>query len=432
MIRIENIDLFPGVMQQSAFPVIKDAVALIEKGVFSYVGPKEQAPNLNADTVVDGLGQLLIPALVNAHTHSAMTLMRGLGADLPLADWLQTAIFPMERRLTAKDALAGVQLAMLEYLRCGVTTFNDMYMFPEETARAVGDGGMRAMITNACVDFGKGEQQLQEALHFFRDFHQAFDGRVRASISLHSEYTTTKPLAKKLIQSTEGLDNRMHIHISETTQEVIECQKRHGKTPIAYFYELGLFKTPTIAAHCVAVTEEDLNILAKEGVCVSHNPISNLKLGSGVAPVPKMLKKGISLALGTDGAGSNDNLNLFEEMKLAGILHKGVAKDATLVGPEVVFESATISGAKAMGFERLGLLLKGWQADCVLIDQKADNLVPCDIIPQNLVYAAQNGNVLMTMCAGEILYQNGQYKTLDEERIKHQAILASKRLKEEA
>lgn len=429
MIRIENIDLFAGVECGSVQDVIPNAVVLIEDDHFTFAGPSDAAPLTPGFSVIDGKGMLLMPALVNAHTHSAMTLMRGVGADLPLSEWLNTAVFPIERKLTAQDALAGVRLALLEYIRCGVTTFNDMYMFPEETAKAVGESGMRAMITNACVDFGKGDEQLADALAFYRSFHNSYNGRVRASVSLHSEYTTSKSLAVKLIQATQGTENRMHIHISETMQEVIECQKRHGKTPIAYFHELGLFHTPTIAAHCVAVTDEDIEILSEMKVFVSHNPISNLKLGSGIAPVPSMLKKGVKLCLGTDGSGSNDNLDLFEEIKMTGILHKGFAKDATLVGPEVVFEAATVSGAMAMGFERLGMIKKGWLADCVLIDQNAANLIPCKKIPQNLVYAAQSGNVKMTMAAGKLLYQNGEYLTLDHEEVKSLAVAAANRLK---
>ena len=423
--RISGMTLFPGVSNGKAPGVIPDAVVLVSEGRFSYAGPREGAPDTPDADDIRGEGMLLMPALVNAHSHSPMTLLRGAGADLPLHDWLFKVIFPLEAKMTAAQAKAGMELAMLEHLRCGVTTLNEMYMFPEVMAEAAGKAGMRALITNACVDFGRGREQLDSALGFFREYHGSFEGRVRASISIHAEYTSTPELVRSVVRETEGLDNVVHVHVSETEKEVMECRAQHGRSPVGYFHDLGLFAGRAIAAHCVSVDEDDLNLLAGDGVTVALNPISNLKLGSGIAPVKQMREKGIRLAIGTDGAASNDSLDLFQEIKLTGILHKGVNHDPTLLHPAEVLEAASLSAAGAMGFEKLGLIREGWQADCVLIDMNAANLLPAFDIPAVLVYAAKGENVRMTMAQGKVLYRDGAYLTLDEERVKRDALQAA-------
>jgi len=418
---IKNARIFPGVENGQAKPVIEAGCALIKGNRFAYVGPEEACPAGRTEKVIDAGGRLLMPALVNAHTHSAMTLLRGVGGEKPLEVWLREHIFPLEERLVAQQARAGVALAMLEYLACGVTTINDMYMFPEETVKVVMEAGGRAMISNACVDFGKGEAQLADALAFHRDYHGAEEGRIRASVSVHAEYTTTPELVKKLVRATEGLDNIQHLHLSETQQEAAACRQRHGMSPVQYFHHLGLFNGPAVAAHCVAVDEEDMALLAQDGVRVAHAVISNLKLGSGIAPVPEMLSRGIPLTLGTDGAASNDNLDLWEEIKLTALLHKGAGRDATLISPAQVLEAATLGGARALGFDGLGLICEGWLADCVLMDLSLPNTLPAHDIPATLVYAAGSRNVSMTMSAGRVLYQDGEYLSLDEEKIKTRA-----------
>jgi 5-methylthioadenosine/S-adenosylhomocysteine deaminase len=430
--KISGVTLFPGARDGIAPGMVPDAVVLVSEGCFLYAGKREGAPDVEVSAEIRGEGMLLMPAFTNAHSHSPMTLMRGAGADLPLQDWLFRVIFPLEAHMTAAQAKAGMELAMLEHLRNGVTTLNEMYMFPEVLAEAVGAAGMRALITNACVDFGRGREQLDNALTFYREYHGSFEGRIHASVSIHAEYTSTPELVRCLVRETEGLDNVVHVHASETEKEVGECRKRHGKSPVGHFHSLGLFGGSAIAAHCVWVDEEDLDLLARDGVTVALNPISNLKLGSGVAPVKRMLEKGIRLAIGTDGAASNDSLDLFQEIKLTGILHKGVNHDPTLLSPTAVLQAAALSAAGAMGFEKLGLILQGWQADCVLIDMNAANLLPVYDIPAALVYAAKGENVRMTMAQGRVLYRDGAYLTLDEERVKREARQAAIELCEKA
>lgn len=428
-VRFTDVLLFPGVVKGVALPVVQEACVVTTGGKIYYAGPADGAPEkLPGEREIKGRGRLLMPAFTNAHAHSAMTLFRGAGADLPLQEWLFDTIFPLEARLDAKAAQAGLSLAMLEYLACGVTTVNDMYMFPQQTAKVFGENGLRALICDACVDFGKGEQQLQNALSFFHEYHESFDGRIRASISPHAEYTSNPGLIKKLVTATEQLDNVVHVHLSETSREVADCHKRHGKSPVQYFHDLSLFDKPTIAAHCVAVDENDLRLLATSGVTVSLNPISNLKLGSGVAPVPALQTAGIPLALGTDGAASNDNLDLVEEIKLTAILHKGISGNSTLVSPAQVLEMATIGGASAMGFLDVGLVIPGFSADLILVDLDAVNMSPRHDLCAALVYALGSRNITLTMASGRVLYEQGEYPTLDKERIVKTAIEATKLL----
>ncbi len=427
--RIRGVRLFPGVEGGRALPMVENGCVLVRDGRFLYAGPAEEAFETKVAEDVDGRGMLLMPALANAHAHSAMTLLRGAGAELPLRDWLFQVIFPLERRLDEQSAYAGVMLAAMEYLRCGVTAVNDMYMFPAATARALGETGLRTLISDACVEFGEGERQLQSALRFHQEYHGSFSGRVRAGVSVHAEYTSTPELVRRLVKAAEGLNNVVHVHVSETEREVQECFTRHGRSPVRYFHDLGLFSMPAVAAHCLTVDDDDLNLLARDGVTAALNPVSNLKLGSGTAPVERMLAHGVRLAIGTDGAASNDNLDLFEEMKLTGLIQKGVLRDPTVVPPEAVFEAATRGGFAAMGFPQTGIIREGWQADCVLVDLDAPNLVCAADFPAALVYAARGDNVKMTMAAGRVLYRDGEYLTLDAEKVTREARDASRRLR---
>lgn len=425
---IRNCSLFPGVLHGVPAEILPQAEVHIEDGIFSYVGPAKEAPPWQADQVLDAGGKLLMPPFCNAHTHNAMTILRGAGSGLALKNWLFDCIFPLEKKLTPQISRIGVQLALLEHLSSGVSAVNDMYMFPEEEAEAIGEAGMRALITNACVEFGKGEEQLKEALEFHRRYHLAFDGRIRAGVSIHAEYTSTPALIKALVEASSGLDNVVHVHVSETGKEVRECFARWGKSPVTYLHDSGLFSMPTIAAHCVVVDQNDIEILARDGVTVAHNPISNLKLGSGFAPVEKMLKSGVRVALGTDGAASNDNLDLFEEIKLMALLPKGRRRSPKLISPAEVLEAASRNGIRAMGFSKLGYIARGYEADTILMDLDLPNTCAYSDVLSALVYAAQSRNLVWTMVQGRLLYYKGEYLSLDRDRILYEAAAAAQAL----
>lgn len=406
----------------------------IDGDTIDYVG--EDRPTAAYDEEKDMTGRLLIPGLVNGHCHAAMTLLRGVGSGLPLDRWLNEAVFPVEGRLTEEDVDAGNALAMMELLAGGVTSFSDMYFFPRRLAALNAQVGMKINLTRYVLAFDPDQPPEQnpmiaDSLAFFDELHGAQAGRIRVDFGIHAEYTITEPVARLYAERFLPYRERgaaLQLHLSETEKEHRECIERHGATPAAWFSRIGAFELPASAAHCVWCTDGDLDILREKGASVVHNPSSNLKLGSGFAPVPKMLAKGLNVALGTDGAASNNNLNLFEEMHLAALLSNGVARDAARMDPGAVMRMATVNGARMQGRRDTGCLAAGMKADVVALDFDRPHLYPAFEALPMLVYSAQASDVCMTMVDGKILYENGEYKTLDAERVFHDAKRAVKRL----
>mgnify|MGYP000578583931 CR=1 FL=1 len=377
--------------------------------------------------------KLLMPGLINCHNHSPMVLLRGVGSGLPLREWLFDKVFPIEDRLVPEDIAAGSRLAILEMLASGTTSFSDMYFFPEETVWAAQEAGIKANL-NRCVQCFDENQtveqntQIPESLALFEKYHGASDGRIRIDFSIHAEYTCKSHIVKAYSELCREKGGRMHIHLSETAREQRECIERYGKTPAEWFESLGTFDSPTAAAHCVAVTERDMNILKAHGVSVIHNPTSNLKLGSGFAPIRAMMDKGINVTLGTDGTASNNNLNMFEEMHLAEIMHDGYHNDPTLISTQEVLDMATVNGAKLQGRDDTGVLAIGKKADIIALDLSKPHLYPDFDTPALLTCSAQAGDVCMTMVDGNILYENGEFKTLDEDKVRADMQRAVERL----
>lgn len=376
--------------------------------------------------------KLLMPGLINCHDHSPMVLLRGVGSGLPLQEWLFDKVFPIEDRLLPEDIAAGTRLAILEMLAGGTTSFSDMYFFPAETVAAVAEAGMKANL-NRCVQCFDENQtveqntQIPQSVALFEKYHNAENGRIRIDFSVHAEYTCKPHIVRAYSELCKAHSGRMHIHLSETQREVDECIARYGKSPVAWFEELGTFESPTAAAHCVAVSEDDIAILSAR-VSVAHNPTSNLKLGSGFAPVRRFLDEGINVALGTDGAASNNNLDMFEEMHLAAIMHCGYHRDPTAVSAAEVLDMATDNGARLQGRGDTGVLAVGKKADLVALDLDRPHLYPNFDTPALLTCAAHSSDVCMTMVDGRILYENGEYKTLDREKVFYEARAAIKRL----
>lgn len=403
----------------------------IDGDTIDYLGAAR--PDAFYETEKDLTGKLVMPGLINCHSHIAMTLMRGVGSGLPLHEWLFDSIFPIEDRLTPEDVAAGSRLALLELIAGGTTSFSDMYFFPRETAKAVAEAGVRANL-NRCVQcFDENQRvadnpQIPESLAFHRDWNGAENGRIRVDFSIHAEYTCKDHIARAYSALCREHGARMHIHLSETQREVDECIARHGLTPVQWFEAMGALESPVSAAHCVAVSPEDIAILRRRGVSVVHNPTSNLKLGSGFAPVRALLDAGVNVALGTDGAASNNNLNLFEEMHLAAIMHCGYHRDPTVVRADEVLDMATIGGAAAQGRDNVGELAVGKKADLIAVDLDRPHLYPNFDAPALLVASAQASDVCLTMVDGRILYENGDFKTLDRERVLYDAARAVERL----
>ncbi len=383
----------------------------------------ESVPALPGADVVDCKGDLLIPAFYNAHSHAAMTLFRGYGEDLPLQRWLDERILPAEDRLSDRSAYVASKLAIAEMLRAGIVSFSDMYMFMDATARAVLETGVKANLSRSIVSFDPeidmtSDRRTREALALAEQYHNAGEGRIKIDLSLHAEYTNVPKCCSYVASLAEEKQLRMHIHLSETAHEHENCIKKYGKTPTRFFYDLGVLDAPTTAAHCVWVSEEDIELLAKCGVFAVHNPVSNLKLGSGVMPLKKLLDAGVTVALGTDGAASNNRMDLFREMQTAAILHKGISHDPALIKGEEIFRLATRNGALSQGREDCGEVRVGMRADLVLIDRHSFHNMPCYDEIAMLLYSADSSDVRMTMADGRILYRDGAYTLLDEERLR--------------
>ncbi len=416
------------------FEHIPEGFLGIDGDSIDYIGTNR--PEAAYDREKDLRGKLLIPGLINCHCHAAMTLLRGVGSDLPLDRWLYEAMFPVEDRMTAEDIAAGNALAMMEMLASGVTSFSDMYLEPRVLVAQNEAVGMKINLTRVVQAFDPAEPpeknfRIGESLALFDECHGLQNGRVRVDFGVHAEYTINDAVTRYYADRVRPYREKgamMQVHLSETKKEHDECIARHALTPAAWFEKMGVFDLPTAAAHCVWCTPDDLKILKARGVSPVHNPTSNLKLGSGFAAVPDMLDMGLNVALGTDGAASNNNLNLFEEMHLAAIIHNGFRHDAVLMPPETVLRMATVNGARLQGRGDTGRLAVGMKADIAAIDMDRPHLYPAFNPLPMLVYAAQAGDVVMTMVDGRILYENGEYTTIDRDKAMYDAKKAVDRL----
>lgn len=404
-------------------PVIRDAYLAVRGGKLDYVGAQE--PQEGAWRTIDARGQLCMPGLINTHSHAAMTLMRGYADDHALQEWLFRYVFPVEDKLDGEAVALGTQLAMAEMLASGTVSFSDMYMFIPAMARVIEECGMYANISNGITAFEPDKYDYDkspvtaENREVLARWHGADGGRIRLDASIHAEYTSFPPAWRDFAAFARENGLNLQLHLSETKKEQEECIARWGKTPARVMADNGVFDVRTTAAHGVWLTDEDLDLLAEKGVTVAHNPVSNLKLASGVARVTRMLEKGVRVSLGTDGVCSNNNYDLFEEIKLAAILQKGVTGDPRVIPAGQALRMATRAGAYAQGRENeLGCLKAGFDASFILVDTSRPGLMPLHDPQSALAYAARGGDVSMTVVRGRVLYEKGEYTTLDMERIR--------------
>ena len=408
-------------LMDEAATVLDDAFVVVEGETIASVTPTRPAGAFTQE--IDCGGNVLMPGLVNAHTHIPMTLMRGYGGGCDLHTWLNDWIFPAEAKLDGRAVRAGAGLALAELIASGVTTIADMYMHTPAIAQAVLAAGISANLSCGGVYFGAPgdfspaacpdcdhQRQLTE------EFHGAGNGQILVDASIHGEYTSNVPLWQWMADYAQRKGLGMHVHVSETQSEHEGSLTRWGLTPFRILDRYGVWDTRAIAAHCVWTTEDDWAGMAEKGVACVHNPVSNLKLGSGVAWIPAMKAAGVPIALGTDGVSSNNNQDMFEEMKFAAVLHNGVTRDPLALLPRDVLAMATREGAKALG-RQTGRIAPGYVADLILVDFTRPHLTPCHSVMDNLVYAAHGSDVVMNMARGKIIYKDGTFLTLDLEKI---------------
>ena len=402
-----------------------------------YVGVKDKKIVFIGDSkpyddygeIYDGKDKLLMPAFYNTHAHTPMTLLRGYGENLNLQDWLNTRIFPFEAELDNNAVYWATLLGLAESLRFGIVSTTDMYNFCDVMAKAYTEAGVKGNIGRAilCFDDSElyGSERFTESEDLFKTYHNASDGRIKIDMSLHAEYTSTPKVARQLAEYTKKIGTNMHVHVSETKFEHEECKKRHGKTPAAYLNDMGIFASPATAAHCVWLEDEDMAIFKEKGVTVASCPVSNLKLASGTCNVPKLKEMGINVAIGTDSVASNNSLNFIEEMKFFSLLHKGIFAEPAASSPRDTLYAATRAGAISQGRTDCGLLKEGFNADLIVIDTSKPNMNPAHDLVNNVVYSACGGDIILTMADGEVLYENGEYKTIDIEKVTAEAVNAT-------
>ncbi|MGQ9497306.1 MAG: amidohydrolase [Desulfotomaculales bacterium] len=426
-ISLRNVTVIPMTGEE----VITPGEVLVEDGVITFAGRAGSAPSpFEADEVIEGEHLVVTPGFVNSHTHAAMTLFRGYADDLPLMQWLNEKIWPAEARLKPEDVYWGTLLCCLEMIRSGTTTFADMYFHMDQAARAVEEAGLRASLSRGLIGVARGaDRALGESRAFIKDWHRAAGGRITTLLGPHAPYTCPPDYLKKVMRLADELGVGIHIHVAETTSEIKEINEKYGCSPVALLHRTGLFAYPVLAAHCVHLNGDDMKLLAEKRVGVAHCPESNMKLASGVAPVARMLDAGITVGLGTDGAASNNNLDMVEETRTAALLQKVHTGDPTVIPAYQALAMATREGARALGLgEEIGTIEVGKRADLVVWERHAPHLCPAFNVFADLVYAARASDIHTVIADGRIVMRNREILTLDEEKVMAEAARRARRL----
>lgn len=421
------------VTQNQYRDVLRDHSVLIRDGKIEEIGKSLRA---STDVEVDGVGKIVLPGLINTHTHLSMVLFRGYADDMRLQDWLQKKIWPLEAKLTGEACYQGALLGCAEMILSGTTTFMDMYFHLEDVARAVDESGLRAFLSYGIIDLfdpAKAKAEQEKSRQLFEFFRNLGSSRIRFALGPHAPYTCSAETLCWAKKFSEENDLIFHIHIAETRKEQSDSQKQHEARVVEYLDKTGALCNRMLGAHCVWLTKSEVTTLAKAGVSVAHCPVSNMKLGSGgVAPLPEMFEAGIAVGLGTDGAASNNSLDMFETMKVCALLHKAHRWDPTVLNAQQVLDLATIGGAKALRIENeVGSIEAGKRADIIMLDGKLPNMNPVhgkETIVSDLVYSASAANVNTTIVDGKVLMQNRQVRTLNLEQVVQNASAITSKL----
>ena len=378
----------------------------------------EKIENLTGQNIIDGRGKFAVAGFVNTHTHASMTLLRSYSDDKALMDWLQKDIWPIEDKMNSHDIYWGAALAAVEMIKGGTTAFMDMYgPNMEEVAKVVDESGMRGVLCRGIIGIFNGDEKLQTNVDLFKNFHGTANGRITVMFGPHAIYTCPPDFLKKIANTAGNLGAEIHMHMNETLDEINGCMKDYGKRPFEVVAETGLLDLGFLAAHCVHLSDKEIEIMRKKNVRVAHNPGSNMKLASGIAPVNKMLENNLIVGIGTDGASSNNNLDMLEDIRLAALLAKIDTMSPLAIPADVALKMGTEYGAKAVGFKNIGKIEVGYKADITLWDMSGAEWQPNYNPVSLLVYSANSSSADTVIVDGNILMQNRELKTLDEEKI---------------
>ncbi|MEM0049971.1 MAG: amidohydrolase [Candidatus Bathyarchaeia archaeon] len=428
------------VLTMGKIDVIERGLIAIKDGAIIYVGREDEAPNFKADEVIDGRGKIAMPGLINCHTHVAMTLFRGIAEDAELGVWLRETIWPLESKLKPDDVYYGALLGFIEMIKSGTTCSLDMYLYEDMVAKAAVESGIRCVLSSGIFDVGHkmlGKILLKKALSLVKRYHGGEKGRIYVMLGPHAVYTCSLDTLRKVSEEATKHNIGIHIHLAESEEETINIKETHGKSEVELLNEVGLLRSNLVAAHCIHLSSEDISLMAKNNVKVVYNPVSNMKLSSGIPRVKDLLDAGLIVGLGTDGPASNNCLDMFETMKVAALLQKALYRDPRVLPARKVVEMATIDGAKVLGLNNIiGSIEVGKRADIILIDVNKPHLTPLHNVYATLVYSARGGDVDTVIIDGRIVMRGRMIKTVDEYEVMRRAaevsqdLLSRKGLKE--
>ena len=405
--------------------VVEKGLIAIKNDAITYVGRETDAPSISAEETIDGHGKVAMPGLVNCHTHLPMTIFRGVAEDQELGRWLSETIWPLEAKLKPRDVYDGALLGCLEMIKSGTTCFADMYFHEDMVAKAVEKAGLRAVLALGIIEAGdmeRGEKLLKESVEFARKFHGFADGRVKVRLGPHAVYTCSPNLLMKVRDMASELNIGINIHLAESKEMVKSVKERYGFTEVELLESLGFLKSDVLAAHCIYLSEKEMRLMAKRNVKVSYNPVANMKFALGVPKIIDLMSLGVTVGIGTDGPASNNDIDMFDDMRAAALLQKVSYMDSTVLPVRSVLGMATIDGARALGLERsVGSLEVGKKADVILVDFGKSHLTPVHDFYANVVYSARGSDVETVIVDGKILMEEGEVKTLDEDEVKVRA-----------
>jgi 5-methylthioadenosine/S-adenosylhomocysteine deaminase len=418
------------ILADSRDRVVRGDIAIAGDRLIMVAADGQAPAGWRPERTIDGSGCLCLPGLINCHTHAAMTLLRGYADDLPLLEWLATKIWPAEDRMTGEDVYWATLLAIIEMVKSGTTTFSDQYIFMEDVARAVAQTGIRAVLSRGLSGIGpSSERGLEESRTLLERWQGAAEGRISVWLGPHAPYTCPPQYMERVLEIAAEYNTGIHIHVAETAFEVEQIRELYGKTPVQFLKDLGVFRFPTLAAHCVHLTDDDISILKENKVSVAHNPESNMKLASGAAPVAALRRAGIMVGLGTDGAASNNNLDMFEEMRSAALLQKLVNQDPLALPAREALLMATGDGARALGLEQeVGTLKPGSKADLILVDLRQAHLCPRHNLVAHMVYSARGSDVDTVIIDGRPVMEGRRLLTVDEDEVRSEVESRARRI----